>query len=40
MQVQYELLEHRQNEYVKAIYETRGKQRIRGKSLLTFPPTA
>ena len=37
MQVQYkyELLKHRQSEYLKAIYETRGKQRIHGKSLLT-----
>ena len=36
MQIQYELLKHRQSEYLKAIYETRGKQRIHGKSLLTF----
>ena len=35
MQIQYELLKHRQSEYLKAIYETRGKQRIHGKSLLT-----
>ena len=36
MQIQYELLKHRQSEYLKAIYETRGKQRIHGKSLLTY----
>ena len=36
MQIQYELLKHRQSEYLKAIYETRGKQRIHGKSLLTI----
>ena len=36
MQIQYELLKHRQSEYLKAIYETRGKQRIHGKSLLTL----
>ena len=40
MQIQYELLKHRQSEYLKAIYENRGKQRIHGKSLLTFLPRA
>ena len=35
IQIQYELLKHRQSEYLKAICETRGKQRIHGKSLLT-----
>ena len=35
MQIQYELLKHRQSEYLKAMYKTRGKQRIHGKSLLT-----
>ena len=36
MQIQYELLKHGQSEYLKAIYETRGKERIHGKSLLTY----
>ena len=40
MQIQYELLKHRQSEYLKAIYETLGKQRIRGKSLLTEASTS
>ena len=35
MQIQYELLKHI-SEYLKAIYETRGKQRIHAKSLLTI----